>query len=403
MNIYCNTWFGFVFAQAVLAVPLIAFMMTMNSFAFAGDGIEKEHFRIIPALAISESYSDNIYLVDSNEKDDYITTITPDFSFDVAIVPRNYFSFKYRGDFLFYSEAENFREDNHLGSLSFNSKTSKGSNFVVGVSAEDTAIQPFSEQEQSKDYTLEDRYADILLMLGKVTEIGVEFSRSDREFDELRFVDDDYTRDALDFHVLYKHSPVLPLLLQYRYVDQDNNDQGSVNTDFQSHTVFVGGRWQPAMKLSGALRVGYTQAKFDEPDADDFGSYAIDTDIVYAFSKITRFAFTAEREIRHPTRSARESGDYNVFTSVGLIITHRRWERIITRLTFLYRNRDYKDIRSTTSIREDDYYRAGLSVEYAMRRWISLTMGYRYQQNNSDIATEEYSENVVNLGITFSI
>lgn len=398
-----KTLFFFHKSPIKIATAILILLPASYSQVFCGDGIEWERFRLIPSLTITQSYSDNIYLEDENETDDYITAVSPEVSLDMAVVPRTYFSLKYRGDFLAYGDADNFRDDNHLGAFSFNSETAKGSHFLAGISAEDTSIQPYSAQEQSKDYTLKSAYADILLMVGKVTEIGAEYSRSDREFDELQYVDDDYTRDTFDFHVLYKRSLILPLLLQYRYIDQDNNDQGPINTDFQSHTVFVGARWRPANKLSGALRIGYTWAEFDEANVDDFDGYAIDTNLVYAFSEITRFTLTAQRAIQRPTRSARESGDYFEYTTAGLTITHKKWERITTRLDFLYRYRDYTEIQGSSSVREDDYYRAGLSVEYAMRRWISFTLGYRFQKNNSDIATEDYAENLVEFGITFSL
>jgi hypothetical protein len=386
-----------------IAIAILILLPASHTQVFCGDGIEWERLRIVPSLTVSQSYSDNIYLEDENKKEDFITSVSPEVSLDVAVVPKTYFSFKYHGDFLAYADADNFKEDNHLGSFSFNSETAKGSHFLVGVSAEDTSVRPYSRQEQSKDYALKSAYGDILLMLGKVTEIGAEYHRSDREFDELQYADDEYTRGTFDLHLLYKRSLILPLLLQYRYQDQDNNDQGPVNTDFQSHTVFVGARWRPANKLSGALRVGYTWAQFDETNVEGFDGYAIDTNLVYDFSEITRFTLTAQRAIQQPTRSARESGDYVVYTTAGLTITHRKWERITTQLDFSYSSRDYTEILSSSSVREDDYYRAGLSAEYTMRRWISFTLGYRFQQNNSDIATEDYTENLVKFGISLSL
>ena len=382
---------------------VLAALSAIKSHAAADDGIEWRHLRISPMLTVSESYSDNLYLVDRNETDDYITTITPEFVIDAAIVPRNYFSLKYRGDFFSYSDAENFREDHHLGSLSFNSKTAKGSHFIAGISAQDTAVQPFSVEEKSKEYTQQNAYADILLSLGKVAEIGTEYSKNDREFDEQQFADDDFKRDTWDLHVLYARSQVWPILLQYRYINQNNNDLDAINTDFQSHTVFLGGRWRPARKLSGALRVGYMWAQFDDSNAQEYDGYALDTDLNYAFSEITQFTLTAMRSIQQPTRSARESGDYFVSTSAGLTITHRRWERITTRLNMFYRETDYKEVQISGNVRQDDYYRAGLSIMYSMRSWLSISIGYRYQENNSNIVTEDYTENLVELGIALSM
>ncbi len=356
----------------------------------------------MPSVSVTQSYSDNIYLEEKNGSEDYITAISPGIILDLAVAPRNYFSLDYRGSFLSYAYTDNFKKYYHMGSLSFNSETAKDSHFVAGVSAEDTAIQPFSKQEQSKDYIMKEAYADILLMTGKVTEIGAEYSRMDREFDELQFADDDYTSDAYDFYWRYSRSPILPLLLQYRYINQDNNDQGLINTDFQSHTVFVGGLWRPGMKLSGALRVGYTWTQFDESDKDDFNGYAIDTDLVYAYSEITKFTIIVKRSIRQTTESAREYGDYIVYTTAAISLIHKRWERITTGLNFFYQKSNFKYIQGSEDVREDNFYRASLSLEYALRRWIILSLQYRYQQNNSNLSSDEYQENRIEFGITLS-
>lgn len=374
-----------------------------NSTAIAGDGVEWGRFRLLPELTVSENYSDNLYLANENETEDYFTAITPELSLDVAVAPKSYFSLKYRGDFLSYLDADNFREDHHYSSLSFNSETAKGSHLIAGVSSQVTAVQPFSQQEQSKDYTLQSAYLDLLAKLGKVTDIGTQYSRQDREFDEQEFFDDDYSRDTWDLEAVYTRSSIWPLLMQYRYVRQDNNDLDEIDSDFQTHTVFLGGRWRADKKFSGVFRVGYKWAEFDQSGADDYNGYAADTNITYAYSEFTQFTHTAQSTIGSPTRSARESGEYYVNNSVGLIITHRRWQRITTRLNFLYRNRNYKEIQSSESIREDDYYRAGLSIGYTMRSWITFSLDYRYQENTSDIEDEDYSENLIKFSIALSL
>ncbi|MCP4744999.1 MAG: outer membrane beta-barrel protein [Desulfobacteraceae bacterium] len=386
-----------VFLAALLSIP---------SLSFSGDGIEWERFRISPALSVSQSYSDNIYLSQSDETDDFITTITPELTLDFAIAQKNYLSLSYRGNFLSYADVNNFKKNHHLGSLSFNSKTAKGSHFIAGLSAQDTAIAPFSKDERSKDYMDQRAFSDILLMIGSLTEIGGGYVYNKVEFDKLEFSDDDFTRNTVDLHVLYKRSLVWPLLLQYRYIGQDNNDLGTINTDFQTHTVFTGARWRPAMKLSGALRLGYTWAIFDEtgePDGQDFSSYAIDSSLVYELSDITRFIFTAERAVQQPTRSARESGDYFIFTSTGLTISHKTWPKITTELDFLYRFKNYKAIQGSTTIRKDRFYRAGVSADYDLRNWITFSLGYRYQHNSSDILSEDYSENFITFTVSLSM
>jgi uncharacterized protein (PEP-CTERM system associated) len=47
--------------------------------------------------------------------------------------------------------------------------------------------------------------------------------------------------------------------------------------------------------------------------------------------------------------------------------------------------------------REDNYWRAGARVSYALTRTLSLVGTYRYQQRESNIAEEDFTENFVTL------
>lgn len=385
----------------VLSITLL--VVGFSAQALAGDGIAWERLRLKLSVTASENYSDNVYLTYADEQDDWMTSVSPDISLDLAVAPRNYFTLRYQGEFLSYANKDNFREDHHFGTFSFTSETAKGSHFMLSSSAQDTSIQPFSDIEQSKDYTSQHYSADIALVVGAATEIGTQYSHNRREFDDIRYTNDDYRRDSVDVYYFNKYSTILPLLLQYRFVDQDNNDQGGLNTDFKSHTIFIGGRWAPQSKLSGALRVGYLWANFERSDVDNFNGYAVDTDLEYAFSEITRIKLHVEKAIRQPTRSARETGDYYEFTSVGLSLKHKKWEKITTRLYGFYRVNDYKELVSKITVRQDTYYRAGFSIEYALKPWISFGLDFRHQQNDSDIDTEEYTENLGKLGVTLSM
>ena len=41
------------------------------------------HYDLTPSISVSETYDDNIYLNDSNEKSDYITAVTPGLSLNI--------------------------------------------------------------------------------------------------------------------------------------------------------------------------------------------------------------------------------------------------------------------------------------------------------------------------------
>lgn len=384
-------------------ILLSVLVLSSNCQSYAEDGVSWGRLRFRPSVTISERYSDNIYREYQNEEEDYITRLLADVALDLAVAPRNYFTLKYQGDFLSYKNSENFRNDHHFGSFSFTSETSKGSHFLFGAEAKLTAVQPYSITDESKDYTFKYYYGDVALALFDFTELGVRYSQGTREFDEDQYRDDDYTRHILDCYFLNSRIHSVPLLLQYRFIHQDNNDIGVYSTDYNSHTFFLGGRWATERKLSGALRVGYFWVEFDQEDVDDFDGLAIDTDLVYRFSEITSIALIVERGIRTPTASDRETGDYFLFTTAGLTITHQKWSKIRTRLYGFYSLRNYKELFTQQNVRDDELYRFGISINYIFKPWLSFVAEYRYQRNDSEVVSVEYTENLATLSVVFSL
>jgi len=378
---------------------MVFLSLALGSSASCEEGWEIGRLRITPKLALLADYSDNIYLVEDEEEDDIYIIVSPEISFDVAVAPRNYFSLKYSGFFLNFDTAENFDENHHIGELSWHTETAKGSTLTAGASIDDNSIQPFSVDEVAKKYQLYRGFADVLLMAGSMIEIGAGYERLSRRFDEDRFESDDYDRNRYDISLLYKKSEKFPLLLEYRFVQQDNQDlDRAFDTDYDTHTIFIGSRWRPTAKLSGALRVGYIRSDFEDDSIDDFDGVAADIDITYSITEITKFELVVARDVEPVTRTLRETGSYYVLSSAGIVLTHQKWERIITELSYLYR---HKAFEGGPLDRTDRYHDAGLKLRYLLKDWVSFSIGYNYRSNSSDLTTVEYTENMAEAGILF--
>lgn len=363
--------------------------------------MEWGRFRLTPKLSVAEQYSDNIFLTEKDEEHDYITKISPELSVDFAFAPGSILSLSYEGDFRFYSEFDNFREDHHLGGLSWTGKTSKGSTFELGTKVQDSAFQPYSEEDRAEDFVKWDGFADTLLKLGAFTELGLRYDHTSRRFDRSRNARDEFDRDGITFDIYFPKFPLTALLVEYSYFHQDNNDLGEPSTDMDTHTVFVGARWDPTAKLSGTLKVGYTQTDLEE--VNDFSGFATDTDLTYRFSDITTFKLSAKRMLSRSTRAGRETGSYFISTGGTLSATHHRWEPLTVTLDFSYTNNDYRQQGSLEEDREDDLLRAGLSAEYSITGWLSFSLSYKYRRNDSDFETVDYRENRVQAGFSLSI
>ena len=363
--------------------------------------MEWGRIRLTPKLTVAEEYSDNVFLTEKDEENEYITKISPELTVDFAFAPRSILSLNYNGDFRLYSEYDNFRDAHHQGGLSWKGTTPKGSTFELGTKVQDSAFQPYSEEDRAKDFVKWDGFADTLLKLGSFTELGLRYDHSSRRFDKSRNTIDEYDRDGITLDIFFPKFPFTALLLEYSFFHQNNNDLGELSTDMDTHTVFVGAQWEPTAKLSGTLKVGYTQTDLEE--VNDFSGFATDTELTYRFSDITSVKLSANRMLSRSTRAGRETGSYYVSTGGTLSATHHRWDPLTVTLDFSYTNYDFRQQGPLEEDREDDLFRAGLSAEYLVTDWLSVDLSYKYRRNDSDFETVDYRENRVQAGFSLSM
>ncbi|NVM21039.1 MAG: outer membrane beta-barrel protein [Desulfobacterales bacterium] len=362
------------------------------STGFCAEGVEWGRLRLAPKLSVGEQYSDNVFLTEKNEEDEYITTILPELSLDFAFSPRSILNVGYKADFRIYTEFDNFRKDHHRGGLSWTWTSPKGSEFAIGADAEDSSMQPYSEKDRHKDFVKGEAFVDSLLKVGAFTGLGIRYAHTSRRFDSRLDKIDEYDRDAITLDILYRRFRHLPLLLEYSYYHQDNNDLDEPSTDMDTHTVFIGARWDPTAKLSGTLKVGYTQTDFEE--VDDFSGFATDTDLTYRFSDITTFKLRAYRMLVRSTWAGRETGNYFISSGGGLSATYRSAPIAIV-LDFSYTNNDFEQKDWWYEEREDNYFRAGVMAEHLLQDWLLLSLSYHYSRNDSNFASVDYRENRV--------
>jgi hypothetical protein len=352
-----------------------------------------ERLKVEPEIALIESYSDNIYRRETDQKEDYITSVMPALDMQFAFTPNTRIEMLYVGLFNHYKNADNFKKDHHYGHANLQLEANKGSSLEIGAWGEDSANQPSTDIDTSKDYTIGSLYADANLKVLSATELFGTYQHSVRRFDDEIDRRDDYDRDFFALGMVNSNSTYFPLLLEYRYVKQENDDAIPEPTDFSYQSAFTGFRWREDQRLSGNLRVGYLWSDYNGSKAYD--GWAADTDLTYRIGPFTTGVLSVERGVRESTRSARDTLDYYVYASGGLSFRYTRLDPIGIFVYGDYENRDYRSATLSTDQREDDLYIAGVTARYRFRDWLSFSLGYRYQMNDSSIDLQDYTENRV--------
>lgn len=352
-----------------------------------------ERLKLDPEIALIGSYSDNIYRRETDQQDDFITSVMPALDLQFAFTPTTRIDAIYIGRFNHYQEADNFKKDHHYSHANLQMETKKGSALEIGAWGEDSAQQPNSDIDTSKDYTIGALYADANLKVLTTTELFGTYQHSVRRFDDNVDRRDDYDRDFFALGFVNSHSVSFPILLEYRYVNQENDEAIPIPTEFTYQSAFTGFRWREDQRLSGTLRGGYLWSDYNGSKAYD--GWAADTELSYRVGPYTTGVLSFDRGVRESTRSARDTLDYYIYAGGGLSFRYTRLDPLSLLIYGDYENRDYRSATFSTDQREDDFYIAGVTAGYRFRDWLSFSLGYRYRMNDSSIDLQDYTENRV--------
>jgi hypothetical protein len=378
-------------------IVITIIILSFNSIAISAGLLEFGNVKISPKLSAGETYSDNIFLSDKNKEEDYINEFSADIPADIAITPENIFSLRYKGVFKSSNNFDNFKEDEHTGELSWFLVAPAGSSINVSAETLDSSIQPYSEQGRHKSYIRNEFSTNINLMVWDLSEFDIKYIYRSREFDSKIDEIDNYDFNSINLQYVNSFFYQFPLLLECRFSTTDNTDpSGSLSTDSKSYSVLIGGRWKPETQLSGTLRVGWLKEDFEE--LQNYQGVAIDTDLSYRLTEITRLQLTANRDVKRSTRAERETKNYYISTFGGISSISNFSDTLYLTLFYEYKKNNYKGVD-----REDKKYQTGLRLKYSLGKTLSFFSTYRHRRTDSTLSTVEYKENRIKIGISLYI
>ncbi len=365
--------------------------------------LQWDRIRIMPSVSIEQKSSDNIFLEDQEEKREDITRISSSLKMDLALTKTLMSEIYYRYEYLHYSEYENFKNDDHYVSLSLKWRTAKGSHIDIGGNLNDTSVQPYTEEDQSKDYYKIKGYADILLCFTDMWEINSKYSHIARRFYDEIYQVDDFNRDSLKIGLLYRKFRRLPLLLEFDLAKQEKDPSGieNISNDMVRYRIHAGARWKATEKIKGDLKIGFLHAEFEEGEEES--GFSIETDLSYALSDITSFHLVLYRDVIPSTRVERETGDYYIFSGGEVGVNYSYFDPLCIKLRYQYNQKDFPSTSSNIENRLDKRSKFEGALIYAIRETIEITLDYQYKKNDSSVDTLSYQENRFSIGVSIHI
>jgi len=187
-------------------------------------------------------------------------------------------------------------------------------------------------------------------------------------------------------------------ILEARYTDttydltDPGDSRGSLDSD--EATFFGGLAWQATAKTSGSVRVGVFERDYKSRARDNDDGLSWEVEMTYQPRSYSRIMLESARYYSE----SNGFGD-GVDTNRSTLAWDHYWDaRSSTTLSASYGEEDYKG-----SPREDEVYGIEASYNFAIRRWMDLGAGYRYEERESDLRIFDYDRNEFFIEARFSL
>ena len=392
-------------APTVLAV-LVLLAVVGSCGTAAAQGLQLGPFRILPSLELSLEYDDNILLMKDNKIDDFIFHITPGILLEL---PSRKYAIRlgYQADILRYFD------NTDLDTVHHNLLADGRVNFNMGLGlrltdrfiiTDDFAGFPVPELTQrverhentldvGMDYTVRERYT---------LDVGYRWFMVDYQDDPTvqQFDRDDHTIAGTLFYRVFPKTSVLGEVA-YNIVRYDE-PAIAADRDSDAWRFLVGVKGDITAKTSALIKVGWEWRDYENARRQDWDGFIAEGSIVWKYREPSEIRLYGGRA---NVESLEEFRNYYISNYAGVEVRHFLSERVILRLRALGGVNDYPETANVAAIerqRKDNFFEAGASIKYQMRRWLAFELGYNFLILDSNININDYQDNRVKASVLFS-
>jgi hypothetical protein len=368
------------------------------------DGLRLGQFQFLPRIELEETYDDNIYRTDTNTESDFITRVKPS-----AIVQSDWsnhqLQFVALGNFGFYQDRDTENYEDYT---------------VQAKGRYDILYDTYFEGILRHSHLHEDRNSPNDANGNEPTELDINTARigfarevsrlklytyaqhQDMEFDQtirgnVLVTNDDRNRYQEDFQVklAYEFYPNYDIFTRYTYNIREYDATGAINRDSTGHEVVMGSAVDISGKVKGEVYAGYLTQDYDRfADADEvtYGG-----ELLWNITGLTSLDALIEREVRETTVANASSF---VRSRYRVSADHALLENLLLNASLQYIEDDF--ITSGAASRNDEYYGAGVGMEYTINRNLAVNLGYDYIERDSTVASENYDNNLVSVSLSYA-
>jgi hypothetical protein len=144
-------------------------------------------------------------------------------------------------------------------------------------------------------------------------------------------------------------------------------------------------------RLSGEISAGYAWRRYDDPTLEDISGLIVDASLIWRATGLTTVTFKANSEIGETTLAG-ASGVFHRQASVTVDHAFRRW--LVGTVGASYGIDDY-----VGASRQDDRLGLLAGLTYYFNRYAALKGEFRHERLNSTVPGDDYTANIVMLGL----
>jgi len=337
-----------------------------------------------PYVKLAQRHDDNIYLTPDDEKDDWITTMTPGMSLAWP-VRTHFFGLEYFVDVIEYWDYTDESTQDHSLSFLGDMKSPRG----VFCSL-DNNFRSTSDPATSELTDREERIRNVASVSTGARREKLRFDlRYENIWDDYRDLDTLDKRE--DIYTVAGHYRVLPktsVLLEYSRGAVTYDEDGD-NADYDEANAGINGEWFP--KVTGLLKVGYQWRDYEVAPPFDGGVATLSAD--WAALERTTVKATGRWGVDESTF---ENNRYYRFDALELEVIQGIGDKWSVSVSGSHeRNMYSEDVTTETSSgeRDDNIWQARMTGTYQIQDWLSARAGYHYKSRESSFDEFDYDNN----------
>ncbi|MCD4717750.1 MAG: outer membrane beta-barrel protein [Desulfobacterales bacterium] len=410
--------------KILFKVKTVSFLLILL-FGFSPMAFAEYHFDFTPSISVSEVYDDNLYLSSTNEKSDYITTVTPGFNLNV-VSEKSHLELSYAPGFVWYDKEDQNDTVRHSGTLVFGQDLTQHLKFDLT----DTYIKSEDPLEDTEDiegirntrntYQRNTALISLRYLFGPENSLTVDYRQSDLENDDKTLDDgrtqvpsakmiywfnvknglelnygytkadfwrddnsiagDDYDGNSAGIRYIHRFSPHTKGSIGY---DFETRDFDGLSEDYDVHTGSVGFDHEFSPDLSLTVGGGYFIQKSDR--SDDENGYTYNASLVKRFERGSISVggnggwdenyLDAERRGFSRYWGANANCDYQILEALNG-----------------YVGGSYRTDKEANSEKRETW-RGNCGLRWAYLRWFSLSLDYSHAVRDGGNDIDGYQDN----------